>query len=120
MCFVNRFIIALALADSMISPIAKYGFTFVRCWLSAGINPLSVTATPALSASIFLPFVFYPLPLSSINRIPLAKKGALSFKGNMNTVSFCFCFRKRVFLTLLYQRCAFFFPRLLNLCLHLP
>ena len=38
------------------SPIAKMCGTLVRIWLSTGMKPRSLTATPALSAPIFLPF----------------------------------------------------------------
>ena len=38
------------------SPIAKMCGTLVRIWMSTGMKPRSVTATPALSAPIFLPF----------------------------------------------------------------
>jgi hypothetical protein len=30
--------------------------TFVRIWLSVGMNPFASTSTPALSAPIFRPF----------------------------------------------------------------
>ncbi len=47
------------------SPIAKMCGTFVRICLSTSMKPQSVTATPALSAPIFLPFGLRPTATST-------------------------------------------------------
>jgi hypothetical protein len=47
------------------SPMAKMCGTLVRIWMSTLMKPRSVTATPALSAAIFLPLGVRPTACST-------------------------------------------------------
>ena len=57
------------------SPIAKMCLAFVRICRSTGMKPRSPTCTPALSASIFLPFGARPTATSTRSQVPDSSAG---------------------------------------------